>query len=73
LHSILTNRTINVYGHYPSEKLAKDISEADFRSFLNDKKTNSSYIRVLIKHPDYLISEIIKAVNMFMKNYCALE
>jgi hypothetical protein len=42
--SILTNRTINVYGYYPSEKLAIDISEADFRSFLNEKKTNISYI-----------------------------
>jgi hypothetical protein len=41
--SILTNRIINVYGHYPSDKLAKGISEADFKSFLNDKKTNISY------------------------------
>jgi hypothetical protein len=41
--SILTNRTINVYGHYLSEKLAKDISEADFQSFLNEKKNNTLY------------------------------
>jgi hypothetical protein len=42
--SILTNRIINVYGHYPSEMLAENISEADFRSFLNEKKTNISYV-----------------------------
>jgi hypothetical protein len=42
--SILTNRIINVYGHYPSEMFAENISEADFRSFLNEKKTNISYV-----------------------------
>jgi hypothetical protein len=32
-----------VYEHYPSADLAEYISEIDFRSFLNNKKTNRSY------------------------------
>jgi hypothetical protein len=41
--SILTNRVINVYEPDPSEDLAENISEIDFKSFLNNKKTNRSY------------------------------